>query len=506
VQSKSPHAPSAWSSRWAQALGEGEHARVSALFLRLFALIHFSAFASFGVQALGLIGSGGILPLQDYVGAARAYFGGSAFWHIPFVFWLGASDRAIEIVVALGLIASLALLFGRLQRLALVTLYVLYLSLLYAGQRFMTYQWDILLVETTAVALFLPGNATLGTWLLRLLLFRFMFLSGAVKLLSGDPTWSGLTALDYHYETQPLPTLLAWYAHQLPEWFHRASVVITFVIELVMPFLIFGPRPVRFVAGVAFVFLEVLIGLTGNYNFFNLLAILLCLSLLDDRALERCLPRVLYVRLGQRRELFPALEPWTAPAAAILATILAAMGVAQIAGSFRVDLPAPIEHLLADIEPFQLVNTYGLFASMTTDREEIIVEGSNDGQAWSAYEFKYKPGDLKRAPGWMIPHQPRLDWQMWFAALGTFEQNPWFERFLICLLQGKPAVTALLAHDPFAGAPPRYIRALTYRYHFSDRATRAATGQWWTREPTGMYSAPAHLGPALDDGRGPSPH
>jgi hypothetical protein len=214
----------------------------------------------------------------------------------------------------------------------------------------------------------------------------------------------------------------------------------------------------------------------------------------------------LYVRLGQRRELFPALDPWTAPAAAILATILAAMGVAQIAGSFRVDLPEPVERLLVDIEPFQLVNTYGLFASMTTDREEIIVEGSNDGQTWSAYEFKYKPGDLKRAPGWMIPHQPRLDWQMWFAALGTFEQNPWFKRFLICLLQGKPAVTALLAHDPFPGAPPRYIRALTYRYHFSDPPTRAATGQWWTREPTGMYSAPAHLGTALDEGRGASPH
>jgi hypothetical protein len=492
--------------QWARTLTRDDHARVSALFLRLFALIHFAAFASFGVQALGLIGSGGILPLADYVDAARHYFGASGYWEIPFVFWWSASDRSIEIVVVLGLVASLVLLAGRLPRLALATLYVLYLSLLYAGQRFMTYQWDILLVETTALAFFLPGNATIGTWLLRWLLFRFMFLSGAVKLLSGDPSWASLTALDYHYETQPLPTLLAWYAHQLPETFNRGCVAMIFVVELLVPFLIFGPRIARFVAAAAFAFLEFLIILTGNYNFFNLLTMLLCLSLLDDRALVRCVPRALYEWLAPRAVRFPGIKPVTTAAAALAGAVLISIGMVQLVGMFRGEISGPVADVLQAVEPFRLVNTYGLFAVMTTERIEIVVEGSNDGRTWKPYEFKYKPGDLKRAPGWLIPHQPRLDWQMWFAALGSFEENPWFGRFLTCLLQGAPAVTALLASNPFPDHPPRYVRALTYRYHFSDRSTRAATGQWWTRERTGMYTAPVQLGTELDDGRKPSPH
>jgi len=505
VETKPPHAI-APAPAWARALTQNDHDRVSALFLRLFALIHFAAFASFGVQALGLIGSGGILPLADYVGAAHRYFGARGFLEIPFLFWWVNSDRSIEIVVVLGLVASLVLLTGRLPRLTLATLYVLYLSVLYAGQRFMTYQWDILLVETTALALFLPGNATIGIWLLRWLLFRFMFLSGAVKLLSGDPTWANLTALDYHYETQPLPTLLAWYAHLLPEAFNKGCVVMIFVIELLVPFLIFGPRIARFIAAGAFLLLEFLIVLTGNYNFFNLLTMLLCLSLLDDRALARCLPRALYERLALPPPRLPGIKPVTSKVAAVAGAMLIAIGMVQLVGMFRGEISGPVADVLRAVEPFRLVNTYGLFAVMTTERIEIAVEGSNDGRTWIPYEFKYKPGDLKRAPGWMIPHQPRLDWQMWFAALGSAEENPWFDRFLTCLLQGSPAVTALLANNPFPDHPPRYVRALTFRYHFSDAATRTATGQWWTRELTGMYTPPVQLGTELDDGRKPSPH
>ena len=520
---RTPHPLAAWGSRLAEAFTQPRHERLSLLFLQVFALIHFSAFASFGVQALGIIGSDGILPLAEYVDALRDRLGTGpvAWWNVPFVFWASASDRAIEVVVGLGIVASIVLLAGRLPRLALATLYVLYLSLLYAGQRFMTYQWDILLVETTAIALFLPRHPTLGVWLLRWLLFRFMLLSGAVKLLSGDPTWASLTALDYHYETQPLPTLLAWYAHLLPHGFNRACVVVMLFIELVLPFGIFGPRRVRFVACVGFVLLELLIMLTGNYNFFNLLTLLLCVTLLDDDALARLLPGPLYARLARHRatrmharhededtrETTPGLRARLATRlAALAAACLVGIGLAQVVGMFRGYIGGPVAGVLQAVEPLHLVNTYGLFAVMTTQRDEIVVEGSNDGRSWSEYEFKYKPGDLKRAPGWMIPHQPRLDWQMWFAALGSYDGNPWFAHFLLRLLEGAPPVTALLANDPFAGSPPRYVRALVYRYRFSDAATRAATGQWWTRELIGMYAPAVQLRDQLDDGREPSPH
>ena len=511
-----PHPLATWGSRLADAFTQPRHAYLSALFLRLFALVHLAAFASFGVQALGLIGSGGILPLADYVDALRDQLGTgpAAWWNVPFVFWAGASDGAIRIAIALGIVASLALLAGRLPRVALATLYVLYLSLLYAGQRFMTYQWDILLVETTALALFLPRHPAIGIRLLRWLLFRFMLLSGAVKLLSGDPSWADLTALEYHYETQPLPTLFAWYAHQLPATFDRACVAVMLFIELVMPFCIIGPRRLRFAAGASFVALELAIMLTGNYNFFNLLTLLLCLVLLDDDVLARVLPRALRDTLAPprvARELAPGSREGGSrriarriPAA--VAAFLAGIGLAQVAGMFRGYLSGPVASVLEAVEPFHLVNTYGLFAVMTTERNEIVVEGSNDGRTWKAYEFRYKPGDLKRAPGWMIPHQPRLDWQMWFAALGSYDRNPWFARFLGRLLEGAPAVTALLADDPFAGRPPRYVRALLYRYRFSDPATRAETGQWWTRELTGMYAPAVELRSRLDDGRAPSTH
>jgi len=518
VVEPTPNPLAAWGSRLAEAFTRRGHVRVSRLVLRLFALIHFAAFASFAVQALGLIGSDGILPLADYVDALRDRLGTGpgAWWSVPFVFWISASDPAIEIAVGLGLVASLVLLAGRLPRVALATLYVLYLSLLYAGQRFMTYQWDILLVETTALAIFLPRHPTLGIWLLRWLLFRFMLLSGAVKLLSGDPNWANLTALDYYYETQPLPTVLAWYAHQLPHDFNRTCVAVMLFIELVLPFCIFGPRIARFAACAGFVLLELLIMLTGNYNFFNVLTLLLCLTLLDDDALARLLPQQAYDRLAQRVARPGSPDAAGAVArmrarlggrvAALVAALLVGIGVAQLAGMFRGYLAGPVASVLQAVEPLRLVNTYGLFAVMTTERDEIVVEGSNDGRSWSEYEFKYKPGGLKRAPGWMIPHQPRLDWQMWFAALGSYESNPWFGHFLLRLLEGAPAVTALLANDPFAGTSPRYVRALRYRYRFSDAATRAATGQWWTRELTGMYAPAVELRNRLDDGREPSPH
>src|SRR6266481_7798306 len=264
---------------------------VSWLFLRAIGLIYLAAFVSLGVQALGLIGSHGILPLSDFTGAIRGQLGSERYWWFPMVFWLDQSDFAIRATCWAGAALSLLLIFNILPRLSLFFLYALYLSLFYAGQIFMGFQWDALLLESGFLALFLSMVTRPGIWLLRWLLFRFMFLSGSVKLLSGDPTWANLSALSYHFQTQPLPTPLAWYAHHLPRGVLKASTAATFVIELGLPFLIFCPRRLRFVAAFGILLLEALIFLTGNYTFFNLLAMALCLVLFDDAALRKVLPQ-----------------------------------------------------------------------------------------------------------------------------------------------------------------------------------------------------------------------
>ena len=459
---------------------------VSWLFLRAIGLIYLAAFVSFGVQALGLIGSHGILPLSEFTGAIRSQFGSERYWWFPMVFWLDQSDFAIQAVCWAGAALSLLLIFNVLPRVSLFFLYALYLSLFYAGQIFTGFQWDTLLLESGFLALFLSIATKPGIWLLRWLLFRFMFLSGLVKLLSGDPTWANLTALFYHFQTQPLPTPLAWYAHHLPRGVLKASTAATLIIELGLPFLIFCPRRLRFVAAFGIWLLEGLIFLTGNYTFFNLLAMALCVVLFDDAALRKVVPPRL-TRYVQRhvRDIKP--RKIVSLAAEAFALLIVFANIVQIHAAFGGRPSAPAMWINDEIAPLRIVNTYGLFAVMTTARPEIIIEGSDDGVHWREYTFKYKPGDVRRPPLWNVPHQPRLDWQMWFAALETASQNPWFLRFLQRLLENSPEVTALLGSNPFPDKPPLYVRALLYDYRFSSGEEKAATGAWWTRRPEGIY-------------------
>jgi len=385
------------------------------------------------VQALGLIGSHGVLPLSEFVGAIRGQLGLERYWWFPMVFWLDQSDFAIQATCWAGTALSLLLIFNVLPRSSLFFLYVLYLSLFYAGQTFMGFQWDVLLLESGFLALFLSMATKPGIWMLRWLLFRFMFLSGSVKLLSGDPTWANLSALSYYFQTQPLPTPLAWYAHHLPQGVLTASTAATFVIELGLPFLIFGPRRLRFVSAFGILLLEVLIFLTGNYAFFNLLAMALCLVLFDEAALRKVLPqRVTRFVQHHVRDINPGEIVSFAAGAFALLVVFASF--VQIHAVFGGRISAPAMWITDEIAPLRIVNTYGLFAVMTTARPEIIIEGSDDGVHWREYAFKYKPGNVKQPPLWNIPHQPRLDWQMWFAALGTPSQSPWVLRFLQRLL------------------------------------------------------------------------
>src|SRR5439155_17769041 len=323
-----------------------------------------------------------------------------------------------------------------------------------AGQAFLSFQWDILLLETGLLAIFFapwqlwPRSATAATqsvspvalFLLKLLLFKLMFMSGVVKLTSGDNCWgwinhsfhwSALTALDYHYWTQPLPTVFAWFADKHPEWFKEFSVAFCLVVEIIVPFFIWAPRRTRLIAAGLLIFLQLVIAITGNYCFFNLLTIALCLLLIDDASICRrsaSLPvGTLTASSTGARNARPLAHRLATSATIIVIIVTLPINGWLIFSAFKPEATPPrtLANVYGKLEAFRIVNSYGLFRVMTKDRCEIIFEGSADGMDWLPYEFKWKPGDVKRAPRWCAPHQPRLDWQMWFAALGTPQEDAW---------------------------------------------------------------------------------
>jgi hypothetical protein len=313
-----------------------------------------------------------------------------------------------------------------------------------------------------------------------------MFSSGMVKLNSGDRVWRTLKALCIHYETQPLPTRLAWQAHQLPVRFHQFCTAIMFVIELGAPFLIIGPQWARNLAAALFIFLMILIEVTGNYAFFNLLAVALSVLLLDDRTLAPIFRWFSIEPTPSALVLCPDFMNWIAVFVAVLVVALSVLPAVRLIQA-QVIWPRWLEIFFERFEPFRLVNSYGLFSVMTIERPEIVVEGSDDANIWRAYEFKWKPGDVKRPPRFIAPHQPRLDWQMWFAALGYYHNHPWVRSFLIRLLEGSPEVLSLLKTNPFPNKPPRYIRCVMYDYRFTDRRERRETKAYWKAERRGVY-------------------
>jgi predicted DCC family thiol-disulfide oxidoreductase YuxK len=482
---------------WGRRVERPEYGLASDLFVRLVGVCYLAAFVSFWLQVDGLVGSRGILPVADFLAAVRSQAGGARWDLLPTLCWLDSSDRFLHLLCAGGAAASAAAIVGFFPAAALALCWLGYLSLCGAGQVFLEFQWDTLLLETGLLAVFLaPRGRRLASatppsptviLLLRWLLFRLMFGSGWVKLASGDPAWRSLSALRYHYETQCLPPWTAWYMHRLPPGFQTFSCAVLFAIELGAPFLILAPRRLRLIGFGAIVFLQLVIAGTGNYAFFNYLAIALCVPLLDDRAFpeswRRRLAPVPATASPPRRRRWPRVV-----IAGVAVPILVVSSAQMISMVFRPrSFPSPVVSLARAVAPFRSVNTYGLFAVMTTSRPEIIVEGSDDGVSWSAYEFRWKPGDPRRRPPFVAPHQPRLDWQMWFAALGSAEQSPWILAFARRLLEGSPPVVRLLEKTPFPDHPPRFLRAVLYDYRFTDFGQRRASGAWWRREETGIY-------------------
>src|SRR5437667_806300 len=484
-----------WAQRW---------------FLRALGLIYLIAFVSLWVQVEGLVGSDGVSPVNQFLPAVYERFGRSAYSLLPTLCWFNSSNGFLHFLCSGGVVLSLLLIVGIAPALSLVALFVFYLSLILAGQTFLSFQWDILLLETGFLSIFLapwriwprelfwwPGAAIPATavsrpalFLLKFLLFKLMLMSGVVKLTSGDNSWWNLTALDYHYWSQPLPTVFGWWADKSPEWFKHFSVAFCLVVESIIPFFRPVPRRLRPMAAVTMSFLQLVIALTGNYCFFNLLTIALCLLLIDDAVVASLCRGALLRRIRstatQRRAYNNELSGYAAIAVIIVTLPINAW---LIFTAFKPDTEWP--RLLAvaygRAETFRIVNGYGLFRVMTKDRDEIVIEGSADGFDWLPYEFKWKPGDVMRTPGWCAPHQPRLDWQMWFAALGTPRENPWLGGLIVQLLQGSPDVSRLLAKNPFPREPPRYIRAMFYRYRFTTLREHRQTGAWWKRQELREY-------------------
>jgi len=456
---------------------------VTQIFLRLLALIYLIAFLSTALEITGLVGERGILPAGLMQAASLQRLGDWAWLRHPSLFWLNSSNWALLGASYAGCLLAIGLFFNWRPRLMLVLLFALYLSFFQVGQVFFSFQWEFLLLESGFIAIFLVnGPNRLLVFLLHWLLFRLRFLSGAAKLFGGDPSWSGLSALNHYFETQPLPHMGAWYAHQLPEWLLRAGTGATLFIELVVPFFIFLPRPFRLFAAGVTIGIQLLIMATSNHNFVNLLTIALCLFLLDDRAVRTLLPW----RTAAPVRNAPAM-PRGSLVQPLIALVLVSTSVATTYEMVRSDLRFARNAPVNWVRGWGLGNVYHIFPTMQTERQELVIEGSHDGKTWLAYDFRYKPDYPGDAPRLIMPIHPRLDWMLWFVPPQRERDRHWFGALLYRLHHNEPDVTALLRHNPFADKAPRYLRVLAYRYRFSTPAQRERSGQVWQAQYLGVF-------------------
>jgi hypothetical protein len=534
--------------RWLFDSGSGPLNRFAPrwIFLRALAAIYFSAFLALYFQIKGLIGPNGILPAQNFLAAVARQTGSSRLWYAPTLFWFSSSAHAMMFVVWIGLIASVIAFLNVWPRLCFFLCFVCFLSFVTAAGDFSSYQSDGMLLEAGFLALFFVPRGLWPGWgiqspppraALFLLLwewFRIYFESGIVKLLSGDPEWRHLTAMDEYYQNGPLPTWIGWYVEHLPHWFHVATAGGTLVMELAIVWMLFLPRRVRLICFCIVTPWEIGVIVTANYAFLNYLVLALGFLLLDDRSLFSWIPARLrdpleHVEAGAiaatqerlsvvagteeryaartfapvphdpdpepDRPIAPAVlrgfsGHFKAIRVAITAVLLTWIAYATTGEMLRMPWPdfplfnAPITVL----EPFRIANQYGLFAIMTRGRYEIEFQGSNDGQTWTPYLFLHKPQAPNEAPGLYAPYQPRFDWNLWFASLTDFQQAEIVPLTEERLLDNDPDVLALFRSNPFPKAPPRYVKAVLWQYWFTSLDEKHDTGNWWRRNLMGLYA------------------
>jgi len=454
---------------------------VRTVFQRGLALVYMVAFLVTAEQFKALLGEHGLLPAPLFLARVQ-------FRQTPSLFFLWHTDTAFTLAAWLGVAISAAALAGLTERFgwwlsaaSWALLWALYLSFVNVGQTFYAFGWESMLLEAGFLAIFLgPRRAAASPvviWLLRWMQFRVMLGAGLIKL-RGDACWRDLTCLDKFYETQPMPNPLSWYFHQLPASVHRGGVLFNHFVELIVPWAFFLPQPWSSIAGAFVILFQLALMAGGNLAFLNLFTIVLAIPLIDGSLLRKWLRVAVVETRPMGRPRYFAMV-----GLALVVAILSVPVVKNMASSQQM--------MNASFDPLQLVNTYGMFGSITPSRDEVIVEGTDDspdGDAhWLAYEFKAKPGDPMRMPPQIAPYHLRLDWLMWFAAMGQYQDNPWFVNFMAKLLQGDREVLGLLRSNPFPDRPPKYVRARLYHYRFSTPEERRKTGAWWQRELAGEW-------------------
>lgn len=453
----------------------------AALFLpRLLGLIYFFAIGAFLFQIKGLLGKNGILPVKDYLNYFRLHSSRKIYFYIPSLFWFNASDRALMGLTFFGTFLSLLLMLGFYPSVLLGLLFIIYLSIVSVGQDFLSFGWESFLLEITFYTFWvsLTPIPNLVMWInLNFLLFRFYIQAGAVKLQSGDVAWRNLTGAAFHYQSQPLPNTWSWYVYKWPLMIHKMSTLFMFFVELIVPFGLFLSDDIRAIAGILFISLQIAFWLTGNFSFLNHLTAVFCIIAFDNRMLS----------FFYEATPLPQAEGLSNDILNVIGSLFLILQGLRLWHHFQYN-----NHLLAKclawFSPFHLINRYGLFAIMTKERYEIIVEGSEDGIKWEEYLCWFKPSEITRRPRRISPFQPRLDWQMWFLPFDDFESATWFHQFLSHLLKGTPEVLKLIRHNPFSKHPPKYIRALMYDYRFSSVNQKKELEWWWQREYIGPFS------------------
>ncbi|MBI3558545.1 MAG: lipase maturation factor family protein [Deltaproteobacteria bacterium] len=456
------------------------------VFQRALGIIYFIGFLIILTQYRALLGVNGVLPVRFFLSQVR-------IWDVPSLLWISSSDGFALTLAVLGAVGALGAAVGASELFGIWVssvvwglLWLLYLSFVNVGQVFYGYGWESLLLETGFLAIFLGSARTepprLIIWLYRWVLFRVMFGAGLIKL-RGDSCWWDLSCMQYHYETQPLPNPMSWYFHQLPPLVHKASVVFTHFVEVVVPFAFFGPRLARHIAGCVTIVFQLVLIVSGNLSWLNYLTLVLCVACFDDSffALVIKMPRHAARAIEGRRR-----------------AMLSVLGLFIVVLSVRpaLNLLSSGQLMNSTFDALHLVNTYGAFGNISRRRLEIIFEGTSDdvpdkNTRWQVYEFECKPGDPRRRPCIISPFHLRLDWQLWFAAMSPPQLHPWIFSFVAKLLQGDRAVLDLLSFNPFPGAPPAFVRASLYEYHFTKRGSDG--GAWWTRQLVREYFRPLQL-------------
>ncbi len=478
-----------------------EHAVVRFVMLRLLGLVYLVAFLVTVRQFRPLIGEHGLLPARQLLEWVQHSTGSrfAGFLRIPSLFWFGCSDTAIAACAWIGVVLSALVMLGATNAIVQLVIWALYLSIVQIGGQFYGFGWESQLCETGFLAIFLCPVRTLTPWnasappaisivLFRWLVARIMLGAGLIKI-RGDPCWRNFTCLVYHYETQPNPNPVSWLLHAAPPWFHKIGVGFNHLVELVAPIFAFGPRRARLAAGALFVSFQAFLIASGNLSFLNWLTLIPALACFDDRALGRLLPKSLRTWIEKRPVIEPSLLHRRASwAVACMVLVLSVQPVAN--------LISPSQKMNFSFDPLRLVNTYGAFGSMNTQRFEVVLQGTRDDEIdertqWLDYELPCKPGPLDRRPCWLSPYHYRLDWQLWFCAFRDLDHEPWMVHLAWKLLNGDRVVRPLFSRDPFPDAPPKWIRAEIYWYRFTRPGDRSRA--WWRRDHVDSYLRPVRL-------------